>query len=47
MTAYLNFIGGESCQAFSGETLEVIDPSDGMPFATIPRSGAEDVAQAV
>jgi aldehyde dehydrogenase (NAD+)/betaine-aldehyde dehydrogenase len=47
MTAYLNFIGGESCQAFSGQTLDVLDPSDGMPFATIPRGGAQDIAQAV
>jgi len=46
-TSFLNVIGGERCQARSGETIDVIDPADGQVFATIPRSGPEDIAQAV
>jgi aldehyde dehydrogenase (NAD+)/betaine-aldehyde dehydrogenase len=43
----LNLVGGEHRAAASGRTLDVIDPSDGQPFTTIPRSDAPDVDAAV
>jgi aldehyde dehydrogenase (NAD+) len=46
-TTFLNVIAGESCPARSGQTIAVIDPADGQVFATIPRSGAEDMDRAV
>ena len=33
---HANFIAGEPGKALSGEVIEVIDPSDGRPFATVP-----------
>ena len=44
---YLNFIGNELKPADSGETIPVVDPSNGETFASIPRSRAGDVARAV
>jgi len=44
---YANFIDGGWQQAASGETLDVVQPSDGEVFAQIARSGAEDVDAAV
>jgi aldehyde dehydrogenase (NAD+) len=41
---YLNFIGNELKPADSGETIPVVDPSNGETFASIPRSRAGDVA---
>jgi aldehyde dehydrogenase (NAD+) len=43
----LNFIGNRLVAASDGRTLPMIDPSDGMPFAAIARSGAADVDAAV
>jgi aldehyde dehydrogenase (NAD+)/betaine-aldehyde dehydrogenase len=43
----LNLIDGESCAAASGRTLDVIDPSEGVAFTTIPRSDKRDVDAAV
>ena len=40
---YLNFIGNELKPADSGETIPVVDPSNGETFASIPRSRAGDV----
>ena len=42
-----NLIGGEHCAALSGRTLEVLDPADGLPFTTLPRSDGRDVNAAV
>jgi len=43
----LNLIAGEACAALSGRTLDVLDPADGQPFTTLPRSDARDVDAAV
>jgi len=40
-------IGGEWVPARSGETIAVINPATGEQLASVPRSGAEDVADAV
>ena len=47
MLQRFNFIGGQTCPARSGRVLEVIDPADGQPFATIARSDAADIDAAV
>ncbi|WP_246736149.1 aldehyde dehydrogenase family protein [Enterovirga aerilata] len=44
---WLNLIGGERRPAADGRTLDVLCPSDGLPFAAIARSGAPDVDVAV
>jgi aldehyde dehydrogenase (NAD+) len=44
---YLNLIGRDRRGAKDGRTLEVLCPSDGKPFASIPRSGAADIDDAV
>ena len=43
----LNFIANQSAPALNGQTLDVIDPSDGQVFEQIPRSQAADIDQAV
>ncbi len=45
-TTLKNFVGGESLDAASGETYDVIDPTTGQPYATAPASKAEDVDRA-
>jgi aldehyde dehydrogenase (NAD+) len=45
--AWGNVIGGEIAPSADRRTLPVVCPSDGEPFATIPRSGAADVDRAV
>jgi acyl-CoA reductase-like NAD-dependent aldehyde dehydrogenase len=40
-------IGGEWVPARSNQTIEVLNPATGEVLATVPRSGAEDVADAV
>lgn len=47
LAVYDQLIGGKSCPAASGERIDVVCPSDGTTFATIPRGGAEDVDNAV
>jgi aldehyde dehydrogenase (NAD+) len=42
-----NVVGGGFVPAADGRTLESLCPSDGRPFARLPRSGAEDVDRAV
>ncbi|MDP4614403.1 MAG: aldehyde dehydrogenase family protein, partial [Limnohabitans sp.] len=42
-----NFIANQSIPALAGQTLDVIDPSDGQVFEQIPRSQAADIDQAV
>jgi aldehyde dehydrogenase (NAD+) len=42
-----NLIGGKGSAARDGRTIDVLCPSDGGVFATIPRSGAEEVDLAV
>ncbi|MBN9071142.1 MAG: aldehyde dehydrogenase family protein [Rhizobiales bacterium] len=43
----MQLIGGASVEARAGRRIEVVCPSDGLPFASIPRSGDEDVDAAV
>ncbi|WP_127599324.1 aldehyde dehydrogenase family protein [Nitratireductor alexandrii] len=45
--AFANFIDGRSHEAASGRRIEVVSPSDGKVFASIPESGKEDVDLAV
>ncbi|MFN3145478.1 MAG: aldehyde dehydrogenase family protein [Paracoccaceae bacterium] len=47
LAAYRNLIGGQSAEAEDGRLIEVVCPSDGRPFATIPRSGAAEIDRAV
>ena len=44
---HLNVIDGELRPARSGQALDVIDPADGQVFTDIPRSGAQDIDDAV
>jgi phenylacetaldehyde dehydrogenase len=41
------YINGEWVDALSNNTVEVLDPSDGQPIATVASAGAEDVDRAV
>jgi aldehyde dehydrogenase (NAD+) len=43
----MHFIANRFVPAAGGTTLPMLDPSDGMPFATIARGGAADVDNAV
>ncbi len=45
--AFMNIIGGKKCEARSGARMDVIAPSDGLAFASIPASDATDVDAAV
>jgi aldehyde dehydrogenase (NAD+)/betaine-aldehyde dehydrogenase len=47
LPAWLNLIDGEQRPAQGGRTIEVIDPADGQPFATLPRSDGRDIDAAV
>ena len=47
VAAAMQLIGGASVEARAGRRIEVVCPSDGLPFASIPRSGDEDVDAAV
>lgn len=47
LKAYGNLIGDRTGPAADGRTLDVVCPSDGMAFATIPRSGAREIDAAV
>ena len=42
-----NLINGERCAAASGRTIDVLDPSDGEVFTSLPRSDARDIDAAV
>ena len=42
-----NFIANQSMPALAGQTIDVLDPSDGQVFDQIPRSQAADIDQAV
>ena len=44
---FQNFIGGEWVDAVSGETFESRSPATGETIGLFPKSGPEDVAQAV
>lgn len=44
---HANLVGGADVGADDGRTLDVVCPSDGLPFARIARSGAAEVARAV
>ena len=43
----MNYIGGEFCEASTGQRIEDIGPMDGKVIASIPRSSADDVFRAV
>lgn len=45
--AFMQIVDGKPMDALSGERIEVICPSDGKVFASIPASGSIDVEQAV
>ena len=45
--AFMNVIDGQRVDAVSGERIDVVCPSDGAAFATIPSSGQADVDRAV
>src|ERR687887_776362 len=47
VSSFKNFVGGESVDSASGETMEVINPSTGETIADVPRGTADDVARAV
>jgi aldehyde dehydrogenase (NAD+) len=42
-----HFIGGEWCPPAGGDTIAVVDPSDGQPFTQIARGHAADIDRAV
>jgi aldehyde dehydrogenase (NAD+) len=42
-----HFIGNQWCPPADGQTMPVVDPSDGQAFSTIARGGAGDVERAV
>ena len=43
----MNFIANQSIPALAGQTIDVLDPSDGQVFDQIPRSQAADIDAAV
>ena len=45
--AFMQVVDGVSGRALSGERIDVVCPSDGKVFASIPASGAADVDRAV
>ena len=45
--AFMQIIGGKSVDSLSGERIDVVCPSDGLVFASIPASGKADVDNAV
>ncbi len=45
--AQTNLIAGERCAAASGRNIDVVDPSSGAMFTTLPRSDAADIDAAV
>ncbi|TMV04230.1 aldehyde dehydrogenase family protein [Ruegeria sediminis] len=47
LTSYRNLIGGRSVDAQDGRKLDVLCPSDGIAFGSIPRSGAAEIDLAV
>lgn len=47
LALYSNLIGGKSLPAMDGRTLEALCPSDGKPFALMPRSGETEIDAAV
>jgi aldehyde dehydrogenase (NAD+) len=44
---YRSLIDGKHVDALSGERIDVVAPSDGQVFATIPRGGAADIDRAM
>lgn len=44
---FLNIVNGRRVPALSQETITVLCPSDGLPFATIPAGNTDDVDRAV
>lgn len=45
--AFMNIIGGKQVEALSGKRMDVVSPSDGIAFGSIPASGTQDVDAAV
>jgi 1-pyrroline dehydrogenase len=44
---YQQLVGGSFVDAASGETVDVVNPANDQPIATVPKSAAEDVDRAV
>jgi (Z)-2-((N-methylformamido)methylene)-5-hydroxybutyrolactone dehydrogenase len=44
---FCNLVDGQLVPAASGEVIESLDPSTAVPWSTIPRGGADDIAAAV
>src|ERR687892_248264 len=42
-----NYVGGEWVEASSGETFDVINPSNGEVVAAVPKGGREDAQRAI
>lgn len=47
LALHANIVDGRRVQAVDGRTLDCLCPSDGRPFAALPRSGAADIDAAV
>jgi aldehyde dehydrogenase (NAD+) len=45
--AFMQIVDGKPVDSLSGERIDVVSPSDGMVFASIPASGTSDVDRAV
>ncbi len=45
--AFMQVVDGKPVDSLSGERLDVVCPSDGKVFASVPRAGAADVDRAV
>jgi aldehyde dehydrogenase (NAD+) len=45
--AFMQIVDGKAVDSLSGERIDVVSPSDGKVFASIPSSGAADVDRAV
>ncbi|GHD14420.1 aldehyde dehydrogenase family protein [Tianweitania populi] len=45
--AFMQLINGQPADALSGERIDVVSPSDGKVFASIPAAGAADIDRAV
>src|SRR5690606_37563287 len=45
--AFMQVVDGKPVDALSGERIDIVSPSDGKVFASIPASGGADVDRAV
>ena len=47
LSVFSNLIGGKCLPAADGRVIDVVCPSDGLAFATLPRSDATEIDAAV